>query len=145
MEFCCDSAEVRVYSTTQELGQAAAAKAAQVINRAVDQSGRARVIVATGNSQLALVDALVTQDVPWQSVEIFHMDEYAGMHADHPASFRRWIKARVEDKVHPGQMNYLEGDAADLKTENRSIHTPAERCAYRSCVRRIWRKRAHCV
>jgi glucosamine-6-phosphate deaminase len=117
LEFCRDKAEVRIYSTLRDLGAAAAAKAAQAINRAIDRSGRARVIVATGNSQLPLVEALVTQDVPWQKVEIFHMDEYAGMSADHPASFRRWIKSRIEDRVHPGKMNYLEGDAPDLDRE----------------------------
>jgi glucosamine-6-phosphate deaminase len=116
-EFCCDSAEVRIYPTLHDLGAAAAAKAAEVINQAIDKSGRARVIVATGNSQLPLVEALVTQDVPWQKVEIFHMDEYAGMSKDHPASFRLWIKSRVEDKVHPSRMNYLEGDAPDLDAE----------------------------
>lgn len=116
-QFRCDNAEVRIYPTLHELGPAAAAKAAQVINRAVDQSGLARVIVATGNSQLPLVEALVAQDIPWRKVEIFHMDEYAGMSADHPASFRRWIRERIEDKVHPGTMNYLEGDAADLNRE----------------------------
>jgi glucosamine-6-phosphate deaminase len=63
------------------------------------------------------VEALVKQDLDWKRVEIFHMDEYAGMAADHPASFRRWIKTRVEEKVHPGKMNYLAGDAPDLKAE----------------------------
>ena len=57
------------------------------------------------------------EDVDWKSVELFHMDEYAGMKADHPASFRHWIKQRLSDKIHPGKAHYLEADAADLERE----------------------------
>jgi glucosamine-6-phosphate deaminase len=45
------------------------------------------------------------------------MDEYVGMSDDHPASFRRWIKSRVADQVHPAKVNYLGGDASDLDRE----------------------------
>jgi glucosamine-6-phosphate deaminase len=99
------------------LGKAAAEMAAQVIRRAIEEHGRARVIVATGNSQIPLVEELVRQKLDWKRVEIFHMDEYAGMPADHPASFRRWIRTRVEEKVRPGKANYLAGDAPDLQAE----------------------------
>jgi glucosamine-6-phosphate deaminase len=45
------------------------------------------------------------------------MDEYVGISRDHPASFRKWIRTRVEEKVRPGSMEYLEGDAPDLEAE----------------------------
>lgn len=116
-EFSSGNAKVEIYASANALGRAAAERAAQLIRRAIEERGRARVIVATGNSQIPLVEALVKQDLDWKRVEIFHMDEYAGMPADHLASFRRWIKTRVEEKVHPGKMNYLIGDAPDLKAE----------------------------
>lgn len=116
-EFQADNAQVVVYSEAREAGRAAAAQAARLMRDAIHTSGRARIIVATGNSQIPLVDALVEQDVPWSAVELFHMDEYAGMNADHPASFRRWIKQRVTDKVHPGKAYFIEADAADLAGE----------------------------
>jgi glucosamine-6-phosphate deaminase len=47
------------------------------------------------------------------------MDEYAGMSADHPASFRKWIRERIEEQLHPATVNYLAGDAADLEDECR--------------------------
>ena len=60
--------------------------------------GVAHAMFATGNSQLAFVDALVTDipDVPWGDVVVFHMDEYVGIGDDHPASFPRWIRRRIE-------------------------------------------------
>jgi glucosamine-6-phosphate deaminase len=116
-KFECGNAKVEIYASANALGKAAAERAAELIRRAIEERGAARVIVATGNSQIPLVEALVKHDLDWKRVEIFHMDEYAGMPADYPASFRRWIKTRVEDKVHPGKMNYLAGDAPDLEAE----------------------------
>jgi glucosamine-6-phosphate deaminase len=116
-EFTCGKARVYVYDSPAALGEAAAQQAAELIDAAVSKRGRARVIVATGNSQLALVESLVRADIDWKAVEIFHMDEYVGLSDDHPASFRRWIKSRVADKAHPAKVNYLAGDAADIDHE----------------------------
>lgn len=112
------TAEVRIYPSPSALGAAAAADAARIIADAVRERGRARIIVATGNSQLELIGALVKiPNVPWKSVEIFHLDEYVRMPRTNPSSFRYWIKKRIEDTVHPGIIRYIEGDAADLGAE----------------------------
>jgi glucosamine-6-phosphate deaminase len=109
---------VHLYPSGQELGAAAAARTASVIRDAVSMRGRVRMIVATGNSQLEFIDALTKiAGLPWHAAEIFHMDEYAGMSADHPASFRRWIRERVTERVHPASADYLDGEAADRKAE----------------------------
>jgi glucosamine-6-phosphate deaminase len=110
-------AKVAVFSSAQLLGAAAAERAASLITEAVQRNGTARVIAATGNSQIPLVESLVQQPVPWNSVELFHMDEYAGMSAEHPASFRRWIRTRLDEKVHPKTSHYIAGDAPDLDAE----------------------------
>jgi glucosamine-6-phosphate deaminase len=111
-------ATVRVYATIDALGKAAASEAAAIIRSAIAQKGKARIIIATGNSQLALIDALTSRtDVDWKSVEVFHMDEYIGLSPDHPSSFRYWLRTRVENRVHPLKMHYLAGDAADIDRE----------------------------
>jgi glucosamine-6-phosphate deaminase len=75
-------------------------------------------MVATGNSQLDFIQALVEIDgIRWPLVEMFHMDEYVGLSAQHPASFRLWIKRRLEDKVALGAANYICGDAQDTGAE----------------------------
>jgi glucosamine-6-phosphate deaminase len=77
-------------------------------------------VVATGNSQLAFVRALRDEpDIPWQAVTIFHMDEYLGIPADHPASFRRWIKENIEDPFSPARVHYIDGDVEDPEAESR--------------------------
>jgi glucosamine-6-phosphate deaminase len=115
--FSAGNAQVSVYNSAARAGRAAAEDAAMLIRQAIGRQGRARVIGATGNSQIPVADALVKQELDWRAVEFFHMDEYAGMKADHPASFRLWIRTRLADKVHPGKTHYLEADAGDLNAE----------------------------
>jgi glucosamine-6-phosphate deaminase len=45
------------------------------------------------------------------------MDEYVGMNDTHPASFGKWIRERVTDRVHPGSAAYMRGDAPDTAAE----------------------------
>jgi glucosamine-6-phosphate deaminase len=103
-----DALAVRVFADGGELGRGAARDAATVIADAVARAGEANVMLATGNSQLAFLDALTTREaVPWGQVRIFHMDEYVGLALDHPASFARYIRARVSERVGPLEVNYF--------------------------------------
>ncbi len=104
-------ADVVVSDAPGTLASAAADEAAAVLRRAVDRTGTAHAMFATGNSQLAFVDALVdpSRRVPWGDVVVFHMDEYVGIGPDHPASFERWIRQRISDRAHPRQAHYLHG------------------------------------
>ena len=45
------------------------------------------------------------------------MDEYLGMGPDHPASFVRWIRERIVDRVHPLAAHLIDGTAADAAAE----------------------------
>jgi len=109
-----DQLPVRIFSTLPELAAAAAEDAATVLIAAIAARGRARAIMATGNSQDQFLGQLTKRPgIDWAKVELFHMDEYLGMPITHPASFRRYLKQRVFDRVHPGAAHYLEGDALE--------------------------------
>jgi glucosamine-6-phosphate deaminase len=111
-------AHVHILRSKESFGLAAARKAGDLIAEAVRERGGARILVATGNSQLEVVAALgQLRDIRWDRIEIFHMDEYVGISQNHPSSFRHWIKTRLADKVNARQVNYLEGDAPDLDNE----------------------------
>ena len=107
--FAADELKVEVYESERAMGASAADRATEAIRQAVRERGEARVVIATGNSQYAFVEALIERDVPWDAVTVFHMDEYVGMEADHPASFQRWIRERIEDRVHPRRVEYIAG------------------------------------
>jgi glucosamine-6-phosphate deaminase len=101
---------ITVYETKPALGAAAAADAAEVIRTAVAESGRARIVAATGASQFEFLGALVSiPDVPWDRVEMFHLDEYIGLPADHPASFRRYLRERLIGPARIGTVHLLDG------------------------------------
>ena len=100
-----------IYPTKTTLGAAAAAEAAEAIRAAVSESGRARIIAATGASQFEFLAALVSMpDVPWAQVEMFHLDEYIGFSADHPASFRKYLRERLIEPARVGTVHLLDGE-----------------------------------
>lgn len=109
-----DSLKVRRFTALADMAAAAAADAAAVLREAVAKKGSARAIIATGNSQDLFLEKLTqTPDVPWNKVALFHMDEYLGMPMTHPASFRKYLKERVFDRVNPAEAHFLEGDAME--------------------------------
>jgi glucosamine-6-phosphate deaminase len=108
---------VEVHPSKAALGRAAAADAAALMRDAINLRGRARIIVGTGPSQNETIAALVRENLDWHKVEVFHMDEYVGLAAAHPASFRRWLKTHLADLVNPGIVHYVAGDALDPEAE----------------------------
>ena len=115
-----DKLRVHIFDDPVSLGRAAARHTADVVRDAVAARGKARIVVATGNSQLDFVAALPDQaGVPWDAVTVFHLDEYLDLPADHPAGFRRWIRERVEEPLRPAQVHYIQGDAPDPLAECR--------------------------
>jgi glucosamine-6-phosphate deaminase len=114
--------EVQIFDTKQELGRAAADRAAAAIGEAIARAGEARVIAATGASQFEFLEALTaTPGVAWGRVEMFHLDEYVGVRDTHPASFRRYLRERIVERVHPRTFHFLAGDAADPIAECRRV------------------------
>ncbi len=115
-----DKMVVSTADNTAEMAAAAAARAAVQLRDSIDARGSANAMFATGNSQLGFIDKLVSiGDVDWSRVVMFHMDDYVGMGADHPAAFRRYIRARLEERTHPLETHYIAGDAADPDEECR--------------------------
>jgi glucosamine-6-phosphate deaminase len=112
--FRADALDVRVYPRLQEMAAAAAAAARDFLALSVARQGQARVILATGNSQLTFLECLIAlSGVNWSKVTLFHMDEYLGIDADHSASFRRFMRDRVEHRLKPRKFHYLEGDTLE--------------------------------
>jgi glucosamine-6-phosphate deaminase len=114
--------DVRVFKTKPDMAAAAAALAAAALREAIAVRGRAHVIAATGASQFEFLDALVqAPDIEWPRTVFFHLDEYVGLPETHPASFRRYLKERIVDRVHPGAFHFIEGDAADPHAEAQRV------------------------
>lgn len=107
--------KVKIFQNPQELGRAAAKQCAQVIRECIAQKGKARLVFSTGASQFELFKALAVENIDWNKVEAFHLDEYIGLPQTHKASFRKYLKERFVDVMHPGKMHFVltEGDIAE--------------------------------
>ena len=101
---------ISVSATAAENGRKAAEKAAQLINEAICRKGHARIILSTGASQFEMFEVLVKLDVDWSKVEMFHLDEYVGLPESHIASFRKYLKERFVNIVHPAAAHFVNGE-----------------------------------
>jgi glucosamine-6-phosphate deaminase len=115
--------KIEVFQTKAECGAAAADRGAQILKQTLAAKGRASFIVATGASQFDLMKCLSQKEgIPWQNTTMYHLDEYIGISQTHPASFRRYLKERLVDLVHPGTVHFIAGEAADPAAECRRMN-----------------------
>src|SRR5882762_3134278 len=99
------------------LAAAAAARAGTVIRDSIAARSKARIIAATGASQFEFLDALtVLPGIDWQRVEMFHLDEYIGLPESHPASFCKYLRERLVNKVGIEKYYLLDGSTDPART-----------------------------
>lgn len=111
--FTVDALSVYIHTDQAELARHVAAEAQAHLQAALAAGPSAAVILATGNSQIRFLEALIALGgIDWSRLTLFHMDEYLGIEATHPASFRRYMRERVESRIKPRVFHYLEGDTA---------------------------------
>lgn len=108
----------QIFETKEEMGHAAARNTAQILKEAILSRGRATFVAATGRSQFEFLENLTSDlSIAWAKTTMFHLDEYIGLPAMHPASFCRYLKERFIDKVHPGIVHLIKGDTSEPKKE----------------------------
>jgi glucosamine-6-phosphate deaminase len=114
--------KIEVHKTKGECGAAAAGQAAEILRNAIAEKGRASFIAATGASQFEFLKGLTGQtSIGWEKTTMYHLDEYIGLPEDHPASFRRYLRERLIDRVHPRVIHLIQGDAEDPHVECRRL------------------------
>ena len=101
-----------------EAGRLAAERGAGLIRAALAARGKAVVVLATGASQFEMLRNLVAAPgLDWALVTVFHLDEYTGLSAEHPASFRRYLRERFLNHARPAAFHAIRGDAPDAEAE----------------------------
>src|SRR3984893_13080889 len=102
---------IKSFEDKREMAKAAAEEAASTIRQAIQTRGKARIIAATGASQFEFLEALTSlSGIDWKKVEMFHLDEYIGLPASHPASFRNYLQERLIGKTGIIHHHLLNGD-----------------------------------
>ncbi len=119
-----DRLAVEIHPDRAALGRAAGQAVAAHLRALLAKQGGARVIFACAPSQDEFLAALIAASrsaelgFDWSRVTAFHMDDYVGFAADHPQSFRRYLRAHLLDHVAVGAFHPLPAE-----------RPPAEACA----------------
>jgi glucosamine-6-phosphate deaminase len=107
--------KLEIHDDKRAAGEAAARAAAQALKQLEQAQNEIGVIFATGASQLETLHALTSiADLPWRKVHGFHLDEYVGIAANHPASFRRYLRENLTERVPMAEFFEIDGSTADL-------------------------------
>lgn len=94
--FSVDSLQVAVFEDRASAGRAAAQAVSQAMADRQQSAGQVRMIFAAAPSQNEFLAGLVaSKQIDWSRVACFHMDEYLGLPASHPASFRRYLQEHL--------------------------------------------------
>ncbi len=110
--------KLEVYSTGKIAGAAIAQAAAEVLYQLDARTEAIGIIFATGVGQLDTLDVLTSiPDLPWGRVSGFHLDEYLGIPADHPASFRHYLHKHLTSRVQMRQFFAIDGSTANPDQE----------------------------
>ena len=111
---------ISVSKTTAQMAVQAAKFAAREINRAIGEKGEARILLATGESQIEAIRCLTEEAVDWSKVVMFHLDEYMDLPETHIASFRKYLKERFVNIVNPKEAYLVDGEG-DVKANIETI------------------------
>lgn len=112
--FKVENLKIEVHASRRSAGEAAARAAAEALRQLASERSTVGVIFATGASQLETLHALTAiPNLPWDHVAGFHMDEYVGLPADHPASFRRYLQENLTSRVNLAEFHGIDGTVPD--------------------------------
>jgi len=118
LEKIVENLKVRIYEDRSAMGAAAAEDVAGKINELLADREFINIIFAAAPSQNEFLYFLSQrQDLPWERVNAFHMDEYIGLETGSAQQFGNFLKERLFDKVPFHAIYYINGNAPDIKDE----------------------------
>jgi glucosamine-6-phosphate deaminase len=112
---------VRVFPTPQ----AAARALARAVARALDENPRLVLGLPTGRTPIPFYRELSalcrSREVDFSHATTFNLDEFAGLDAHHPGSYRVFMQRHLFDRVNlpPRRIHFLNGAARDAAAECR--------------------------
>lgn len=109
--------EVRIFSSRKLMGEAAASRFAVEVDALLKNKDSVNVIFAAAPSQNEFLSALAQENIKWDRVNAFHMDEYIALNEDAPQRFGNFLKERLFSRFGFKSVHYLDGNVADITSE----------------------------
>jgi glucosamine-6-phosphate deaminase len=133
--FSAGTLRVEVHVGRRAAAEAAARAAAEAMRELEGRAATFGIIFATGASQLDTLNVLTSlPSLPWNRVNGFHMDEYKGISADHRASFRRYMREQLSQRVHMQEFYEIDGSDADPDSVCREYAQNLRSCHPELCL-----------
>ncbi len=109
---------VEVHADRRASGVAAAQAAAAALPHVGDSAGEIAVLFAAAASQSAMLEALTASPgIAWGQIAGFQLDEYLDIAANHPASFRRYLREHLTSRVKLGTFHEMTARADDASQD----------------------------
>jgi glucosamine-6-phosphate deaminase len=103
---------VQIYPDLTTLIEQTVDRLHQYLQHKITQQGQATIILASGSSYTQFLKTFTSatgdQQLDWSKVTCFHLDEYLGIEANHPASFQRYMQELVADRVPLKKFHFLD-------------------------------------
>ena len=113
-----DFLKVKVFDTTEQMGQCAADELAGRIKLLLKDKDEINMIFAAAPSQVAFLNSLIAEEgIDWGRINVFHMDEYIGVDASRPQSFANFLSRNIFSLLPFRSVNYINGVASDIRQE----------------------------
>ncbi len=109
--------KVKIFNSREEMGADAAQLVTSKIKELLTEKEEVNIIFAAAASQNEFLAALIKEEIEWDRVNAFHMDEYIGLPANAKQLFGTWLDERIFKKVPFKNVFYLNGQATDVEAE----------------------------
>ena len=109
---------IKRLETPPELGACAAEDVAECVKKLLGQQEQVNMIFAAAPSQNDFLEALRSRDdIEWERINAFHMDEYIGLSDQAPQRFGNYLRTHIMGCVPFRSVHYLDGSTKDIQFE----------------------------
>ena len=118
-----DLLQVKMFSSRNEMGQAAGQEISAKIKELLLIKDVLRIIFAAAPSQNEILAYLsADSSIDWRRIDVFHMDEYIGLPKGAPQRFSSFLKEHLFDQVKPRTVNLIDdGDGLESASKSYSV------------------------
>ena len=118
MEFKKDKMQVKIFDTRDEMGKAAAEDIAKCIKDMLSKKEEINIVFAAAPSQNDMLYHLCEyDDIEWERINAYHMDEYIGLDPMAPQCFSNFLKKYILDLKPFKSVNCINAGAKSAKEE----------------------------
>lgn len=116
-EIKIDEVLVKICKNRDEMGKIASHDVAERIRELAEIKDTINIVFAAAPSQNEFLFYLDREDIPWNKLNAFHMDEYIGLPPDAPQLFANFLKERLFSKKPFRNVFYIDGNTPNPEEE----------------------------